>query len=234
MIVRREGSDQLLITQPDHAALAARLMRAWRNDGWPTSERRSIVETAIAEHDNGWHEPDGAPILDSHGRILDFVAAPDEIRRAVWPRGTSRLAGAPYAAALVAQHAIHVYQRYRERPDWQPFFRQMEDIRARALDQSAPALRPHLMDDYFFVRMGDVLSLIFCNGWTDAQDERGYRIQLAGQRLRVTPDPFDGAELGFTISSRRLPDRPFASADAARDAFLSAPHVELTGVAAGS
>ena len=66
--------DRVVVRDATGAALAARLMRAWRNDGWPTSERRSIVETAIAEHDNGWHEPDEAPILDSQGRILDFVA----------------------------------------------------------------------------------------------------------------------------------------------------------------
>ena len=234
MIVRRDGSDQLLITQPDHAALASRLMEAWRNDAWPSCDRRSAVQTAIAEHDNGWREPDAAPILDASGRILDFITAPDEIRRGVWPRGSSRLAATPYAAALVAQHALHVYQRYRERPDWQPFFEEMERIRARTLAGSPPPWQPHLFEDYFFVRMGDLLSLAFCNGWTEPQEERGYTLWLAGQRLVVTPDPFGGAEVPFVVSSRRLPDRRFGSPDEARETFAAAPRVEIAGVAAGS
>ena len=117
MIVRVNGSSQLLITQPDHAALAALVMRQWRAGGLLQAPRLSSILLAVEQHDNGWREVDAAPLVDGGtGRVLDFIGAPDEVRRAVWPRGVDRLAATPYAAALVAQHALHIYRRYRDNP----------------------------------------------------------------------------------------------------------------------
>ena len=101
-------------------------MRRWRADGFPDSPRRAAILLAIEEHDNGWREVDAAPVLDvTTGRILDFISAPDSVRRGVWPRGVQRLAAEPCAAALVAQHAMHVYGRYRTALEWRPFFAEM-------------------------------------------------------------------------------------------------------------
>ena len=114
MIVRSDGTAQLLITQPDHAALAGRIMECWAADAFAAAPRRTEILLAIAEHDNGWREVDGAPLVDAAtGRVLDFIHAPDAVRQGVWPRGVERLAHAPYAAALVAQHALEIYARYR-------------------------------------------------------------------------------------------------------------------------
>src|SRR5687767_13560839 len=127
MIIRPANGSQLLITQPDHAALAADIMRHWQADGLPDSPRRALILFAICEHDNGWAEVDAAPIVDaSSGRILDFVNAPDVVRRDVWPRGVERLAAMPYAAALLAQHALHIYRRYHAASEWAPFFLEMQ------------------------------------------------------------------------------------------------------------
>ena len=241
MIVRLDGSFQLLITQPDHAALAGRVMREWRAGGLLQSPRRASILLAVEEHDNGWREADAAPLVDAAGRVLDFVGAPDDVRRPVWPRGVERLAATPYAAALVAQHALHVYRRYRENPEWAPFFAGMEACRDRHLKRSpgkeaaAPTLED-LLRDYFFVRIGDLLSLTFCNGWTSVQSDdsgSGYAIRLEGTRLAVTPDPFDGRDVPLEVTARELPGRPFQSAAEAREAFARAPEVLLQGVASG-
>ena len=63
------------------------------------------------------------------GRIADFISAPLAVRQGIWPRGVTRLAGDPWAAALVAQHAIHVYSRYAADPEWQAFLDRMEELR---------------------------------------------------------------------------------------------------------
>ena len=73
MIVRQHDSSLLLITQPDHAALAARVMQHWVANGLPDHPHRSSILHAIAEHDNGWQEVDAAPLVDAAGRIADFV-----------------------------------------------------------------------------------------------------------------------------------------------------------------
>ena len=98
-----------------------------------TRSRRDAILHAVAEHDNGWAEEDAAPRVDpATGQIFDFVSAPAGIRQAVWPRGIARLADDPWAAALVAQHAITIYDRFRPREPWRPFFAEMEEARPDA------------------------------------------------------------------------------------------------------
>src|SRR5919204_4119302 len=162
MIVRPAAGSHLLITQPDHAALSARIIRRWIADGFPTSPRRDVILLAVEQHDNGWQEIDDAPLVDpATGRLLDFMNAPDATRQGIWPRGVERLSHTPYAAALVAQHALHVYDHYRPRRDWAPFFAEMETLRNRHLLAAAPLTMDDLRGDYAFVRLGDLISLAF-------------------------------------------------------------------------
>jgi hypothetical protein len=237
MIVRPNGATQLLITQPDHAALAGRVMRQWAADALAHAPNRPAILTAIDEHDNGWREVDAAPIVDGAGRILDFIATPDDIRREIWPRGIQRLAPTPYAAALVAQHASHIYDRYRTDPGWARFFASMESTRNRHLLEAGRITLDDLLRDYLFLRVGDMLSLTFCNGWTQVQTDdvgSGYSMRLERTRLIVTPDPFEGREIPLEITARELPNHPLRSAAEARKVFQAAPVVVLQGVACGA
>jgi hypothetical protein len=230
VIVRPDGEHLLLITQPDHAALAARLMAAWQRDGLPTSPRRDVILLATAEHDNGWREDDAAPIVDREsGRVIDFMHAPDDVRQRIWPRGVARLAASPYAAALVAEHAIEIYRPNRVHPEWTAFFAEMERIRDAQLRRAAPLTLADLARDYFFVRMGDLLSLTFCCGWLEDRRHGEYDIHWTGARLTVHPDPFDGREVDVAVPARRFPrDRPVT------EAFAGAPVTTLRAVASGS
>ena len=132
IVVDRPGSVRY-ITQPDHAALAGRLMSHWAADGLPASPRRSEILLAVGGHDNGWRELDRAPFVDeASGQVRDFVTLPAPLRRAVWPRVVGELQDTPYAAALVAEHALVAYRRLRSDPDWAEFFEQMTGLRDRA------------------------------------------------------------------------------------------------------
>jgi hypothetical protein len=234
MIVRPGDSRQLLITQPEHAALAGRIMRRWTAGGLQASPRFREILLAVEQHDNGWREVDASPIVDqSTGRILDFVHAPDHVRQGVWPRGVDRLAAAPYAAALVAQHALHIYVRYRPRPGWAAFFTAMQSLRDRYLAAVTDAGIESLLRDYAFVRLGDLASLIFCNGWKDALSESGTTVQLKREQLVITPDPFDGQSFPIEIPAIELPDRPFPSAADAQRAMTAAPRRVVAGVVRG-
>ncbi len=234
MIIRAADSGLVLITQPDHAALAARLIETWSDARFPPTPQRSTILFAVAEHDNGWREPDSAPIVSEDGQLLDFIHAPADVRRGVWPRGVDRLADAPYAAALVAQHAIHVNDRHRASSDWRAFFDEMTMRRSRLLAR-AQRTEDELLADYFFVRMADLMSLVFCNRWRDEHTYHGYRLVLdGGDRLRVFPDPFDGREIAFEIAGCAIESSRFTSSDAAWRAFQAAPRVTLRGVASGA
>jgi len=234
VIVRSDQDNLLLITQPDHASLAAQIMAKWRRDDLPDSPLRSVILDATREHDDGWIEPDRAPIVDpATGRLLDFINAPAPVRQGIWPRSVERLHDTPYAAALVAEHALSVYEHYRDRPAWAGFFASMEEMRDGALAAAAPRTLADLRRDYFFVRMGDLASLAFCNAWREPQKLARYELRLEGRELRFAPDPFAGARVEVSVMARRLPNRPYTSSADAAAAFEAAPAVELAGVAYG-
>ena len=195
--------------------------------------RRDAILYAIAEHDNGWAEEDAAPSVSSDtGRVIDFVTAPLRVRHAVWPRGVARLASDPWAAALVAQHAITVYDRFRSEAEWQPFFAEMEAARSAMLLASGLPL-DDLTADYPFVRLADLISLTFCVGWTEEQRFGAWTIQHSGTRVVVTPDVFGGATIPIQIEVVEIRDQPFRSDEELREALKNAGATTLRGEVAG-
>jgi hypothetical protein len=233
MIVVPSGEDLLLMTQPDHAALARRVMEHWRLGGLEAHPRRGSIMRAIECHDDGWLDVDAAPLVDDAGRVVDFVAAPAHVKQRVWPRAATRLSDDPWAAALVAEHGIYVYGRMRDDPEWAGFFEDMAAIRARHLAKSGLTIED-LRQDYAFVRLGDLMSLAFCNRWTDRHEAFGFVVGGEGRSVVVTPDPFAGEVVPLAVPARALPARAFADAAEAAARWHDAPRVELSGTARGA
>jgi hypothetical protein len=229
MIVRRLNGRVQLITQPDHAHLARRIMEHCNQ--LADHPRRDTILHAIAEHDNGWAEEDAAPTVNpATGRAFDFVNAPVSVRHAVWPRGVARLAASPWAAALVAQHALTVYDRYRSEAEWDPFFERMTAARDEMVGLSGMPL--DMLDaDYPFVRLADLISLTFCTGWTDVQRFAQWAVLRVGSRITVTPDAFGGATVPFAIEAREIANQEFEADAELREAIDRAESVTLRGEA---
>lgn len=231
MIVRTTEDRIQLITQPDHAHLAGRVME--HCVPLASRPRRDAILHAIAEHDNGWTEGDAAPSVNpATGQIFDFISAPIAVRQGVWPRGVARLAGDPWAAALVAQHAIVIYDRFHADPDWVPFFAGMERLRGEMLDASGVPL-DELLIDYPFVRLADLISLSFCTGSADELRVNDWRVRLAGTRVIATPDVFGGAELPIEIGMREIRNERYNSDAALRLAVSEAGWTTLRGMVTG-
>jgi hypothetical protein len=248
VIVRTAGDALWLVTQPDHAGLAAALMEAWCEEGLPARPTRAAALYATAHHDIGWAAFDAAPSVDPEtGRPVDFISAPPAVKQAVWRHALQILPPhSTYAAALVAQHAISILRRYRADPGWHAFFDDMDRDRdhwfaAAGRSEAAgeagidppAALRQSFLQDYAVVGIGDTLSLTFCNGWTSPQAAEGYGIQLAGTELRVCPDPFDGRCVTLRVAARRVPDRRYESDDDLRATWRGARAETLEGTAVG-
>jgi uncharacterized protein DUF3891 len=230
MIVRALADGVQLITQPDHAHVAWTFMG--RCLPLNARTRRDAILHAIREHDNGWAEEDAAPTVDpATGHVVDFVSAPFAVRQRVWPRGVARLAGDPWAAALVAQHAITVYDRFRSNVDWRSFFAEMEQSRDAMIAGSGVPFDDFLAD-YAFVRLADLISLTFCADWTDEQRFGAWRVNRSGDRLAVTPDAFGGKEIPIAVTARELPRQTFASDADLRAAIARSPTVTLRGAVA--
>jgi hypothetical protein len=228
MIVRPAGSSVHLITQPDHAHLAARIIEhAVTLTAHP---RRDAILLAVTEHDNGWMEEDEAPIVNrATGHVADFVNAPLAVRYRVWPRAVQRLASHPWTAALVAEHAVVVYDRFRVEEGWGPFFSGMEAARDRMI--AASGLTPtELLSDYVYLRLADLISLMFCMAVSQPQQFRDWSVQISGDRASITPDPFGGKTIPIEIHAREIPNRTFESDDDLRATIGAARDVILTGV----
>lgn len=208
MIVRALDDSLLLISQPDHAHLAGDVMA--RATGLAAHPRRASILLAIAEHDNGWAEPDAEPVIGPSGDVADFIAVPIAVRQAVWPRAVLHLAGDPWAAALVAQHAIAVYDRFRSDDAWTQFFADMAALRDNRLARTALPLDT-LIADYAYVRLGDLLSLTFCTGWTTTQHYAQWTVQRDEDTVRVTPDVFGGETIRIEIEGTEIPKRTYES-----------------------
>jgi len=238
MIVRRAADHLVLITQHDHAALAAEMLGAWQADGFPTHPQRAAILDATRLHDVGWQVEDAAPRVDrASGQPFDFIAMPDEHRQAVWPRAVARLRETPYVAALVAQHALTIYRRYDGDRAFAAFFQTMTSERD-ALYQACERLLPAsalmgFMQAYAWLSIADLLSLVACHGWRDTFDADHYRVTLEGDRLRVRPDPLAGATMTWRVPGRRLEARAYASDAALREAYAAAPLVWTTGTLSG-
>jgi hypothetical protein len=231
MIVRAAAGAQHLITQPDHAALAGRIMTRWSS--LATTERRDVILRAVRDHDSGWREPDAAPTCDpATGAIRDFIGVPAEVKQRVWPRALTGLADAPWAAALVAHHAVSVYDRFRADPGWAGFFAQLEAARAHHVEAAGLPMEA-LIRDYVYVRLGDLASLAFCNAWSEPQVLGPWTIRLLdGRALLVEPNPFV-RDVPIAVEARALPLTRWASDDELRAAWRDAPVEAVSGLVVG-
>jgi hypothetical protein len=233
VIIRPDRGAHVYITQPDHARLAEALLTQWRADDFPNHPRRASLMLAAREHDNGWRELDEELVFDPEkGRVLDFMAVPDDVKQSVWPRSVERVKD-PFAAALIAKHATYVYNAHRGKPAWAPFFADMERRRDLCLEASGVSLRD-LEADYRFLAVVDLLSLSFCNGWGDAQDRFDCHVRWESGVLRIRPALLGSHPVPVRIRARRLEDGKYASAAEARAAFETAPVEMIEGIALGS
>jgi hypothetical protein len=220
-----------LIRQPDHAQLAGAIMA--RSVALADHPRRASILHAVAEHDNGWIEEDRVPVWNpADGGVFDFISAPDELRQRVWPRGVMRLAGDPWSAALVAQHAETIYERCRPDSAWAAFFAEIDRLRGVMLGVSGLSMAD-LVADYVSVRLGDLISLAFCAGWTDEQRFDRWSVLRTGERVVVSPDIFGGEVVPMRVAARELPKRAFQSETELEAAWVESRTTTLIGEVAG-
>jgi hypothetical protein len=216
--------------------LSARIMREWGPDHFPETERKESILNAVEQHDCGWAEFDEALVLDAAtGRLLDFTEVSDAVKRDTSSRGIPPLATDPYAAALAAQHRLHVYRRHAENPAWAVFFAEMTATRDSYLRAARVESLDELLRDYRLVRAGDLASLAFCNEWTNTEEDGcGYSMQWDGTALTINPDPFDGRTIEIDVKARVIGDERFDAPAEAQRAVAAAPVITITGAVRGT
>lgn len=234
MIVVDEGATLLLVTQPDHASLAAEILSLWTADGIPNHPRRDDLLFATREHDNGWRETDAAPHLrPEDGRPHDFLSLPTPQRLELWRRGVNRFATSrPYASALIAQHALTLHRDRRRADLWRALLDELEELIASLL-QEASVPRSDLRNDYRFLDLADQASLALCAHWSQPFQKGGLNGRPEGNRLYLSPFPLAG-DTSFRVAARRIPHRRYVSGpdlglELARSRWLELPVRLLQG-----
>ncbi len=208
MIVLRRGASLVLVTQSDHAHLAAELLSLRQIDGFPAHPRREDILFAAREHDNGWREADAVPRLDEAGLPLDFRQAALPLRQEVWERGIERHTSMrPYAARLIAEHALALHQD-RAGPDWELFRQRLAGLRDE-LDATLGEDAKSAPEDYRYLAWADAAALAAVGVWPEFDLGLG-RGQLRAPDLHLDPFPFVGVTT-FPLACRELPDRRFGS-----------------------
>ena len=226
MIVTPVDGGLRVVTQNDHAHLAAAILALWHADGLPQHPRRRELLFAAREHDNGWRETDSAPFCDTEtGRPHDFLSLPHDERRRIWHRGPARyVEREPWAAVLITRHAQHLHRTYQGDESWRTLFAEWDE-RVDKLCEELSYGPDEVEADYRWIDLSDTLSLAVCAGWgvvTPMSLEcRGYRVEpLAGvdkineisvNEIRVEPFPLAGATT-FEVACRTIPDRRYRSA----------------------
>lgn len=217
MIVSRLPAALLVVTQADHARLAADLLSLLPIPALVEHPRRGELLRAVAEHDNGWWEADAAPLFDpATGGPVDFRAVDDEVRRKIWRRGVARHAAAdPYVAAMIATHALRLLgQRRSSHPSWDGFLAELAVHRQELAAAAGIGVEAIAVDDPW-LELADELALAAATGDGSFVHRPDWRTEARAEaeltRLAIAPFPFAGATR-FELASRRLPAAACSSA----------------------
>ena len=79
------------------------------------------------------------------------------------------------------------------------------------------------------MRLGDLISLAFCTGWTDEERFGEWTIRLSGTRVVVRPDAFGGALIPIEITAKEVRNQPLRSDAELHDELRRAKTTTLRG-----
>lgn len=210
MIVTARDQRLRLVTQNDHAHFAAELLSLWRRDGMEEHPRRQELLQAVREHDGGWRGIDSAPMVHAEtGRPHDFLDMPQAARREIWTLCTSDFSDKPYAHLLILEHALNLHREASDDGVWPALLAHWRTERTKLLDDGILGVE-ELGDDYKFLDLTDLASLMACDVWRGPIERHGYRLERTDAGLSIDPFPLAGTTT-FEIACRWIPDRRYSS-----------------------
>ncbi len=231
-----------LIFQNDHASLSGRLARAWCSDYIAHQSRRAEVLEAVEGHDAGWAEADRAGVFDPEtGRPATFLELPEERYPPLWRASIEEAsARGPLAGYLVARHFASLAGP-PESPSveggaagaMETFRAEAERIMKRLARAIGPPAGPGpyllaakpLDNDFRFLQLNDLLSLVVCGGHAEG-DLLAYlrasrlggdpvRAELAEPfRLRIAPWFFEPERIEDAVAIHTIADRAYQDPEA--------------------
>jgi hypothetical protein len=211
MIVARDGGRLRLVTQPDHAHLAAEILGLFRLPELATHPRRDRLLRAVRGHDDGWREADAAPRIDpATGRPFSFRDLPAGPRAEIYARGARRHEDDPYVQSLVIRHLRSLLRGREASPEWADLCADLADLGVAA-DEAAGLPATILDADFRWLTVADALSLALCERWREPFAVGGWKGLVDGVTLLLRPFTLAGSTR-VTVACRQLSDRSFDGA----------------------
>ena len=214
---RQIAPEYLLVTQPDHAALAGALAARFAAPGFPGVDAH--ISRAIEVHDSGWAifqpeaDPRVAPCIDRNGKPISFleVDPPDFLR--AWIESINHAEAVCAAGGYIVSSHFCVLGEHRLRGGIDTAdntqrlktFLQTETARRERLQRLAKRSSEELRELLLVLQFCDLLSLYLCCGATDAVEfpqpfEAGkVRVRRENQAFVLEPSPFGRASEGASI-----------------------------------
>lgn len=211
MIISPAADELVVITQGDHAHLAAELLSLFRLPELVDHPRRSLLIQATREHDNGWRELDAAPPVDpDSGLPLGFRTVPGASRRSVWSRGCARWReDEPYLALLITLHAMALHREHAGDEVWATWIEELEASCSELLAE-VELSAAEAAADHAWLRLADTCSLAVCEQSPRAFGGCGLGGRVEAGALRLDPFPLAGSTT-FRLACRTIPRRHYAS-----------------------
>ncbi|MBX3411765.1 MAG: DUF3891 family protein [Pirellulales bacterium] len=241
-MIRRDATDAngqpawILVSQVEHARLAARIAEAWGNAPFEPLVPRGEVLAGIEHHDDGWAAWERRPTVDPQtGRPLDFTEVPIEVWLPIWQGSIDAAAQqGPLPGCMVAGHFTALLLRFSSRWSEIPAHRQLAlSFQARqenaistwlrqwcvmhgatAAEAQATAARSLAELQWF-----DLLSLwLCCSQRTESVtfDTPSAKLSLTpqpGGRVLLAPWPLAVSELEISTPGRQVAAKHYASTD---------------------
>ncbi len=227
MIRRETQNGWFFFTQDDHAKLSARIMSLWGGGGFFFPEPATEMLFALSEHDCGWKEADGSPVLNSNGKPEDFTEVPPSRQCEIWRRSFNRHRHAhPGACVLIALHFNKFNERTLARGSNKWSLSLREEIRefvTKTLKiESMERIPAETARELRLLQAGDAISLALCHGWESFEisdiplengDTGAVRLKMIGENsYSVSPWPFSrGGRLDFNADFTRTRENFFDS-----------------------
>ncbi len=235
-IAAREGvpAAWVIISQIDHARLAAKLSKHWGGGPFAAIEPREPLQWAIEHHDDGWRDWDRHPGVDaSTGVPRQFTEMEPAETLAIWTQSIDAAAAQGLLEGyLVAGHFCRLGRRATAGKDhdasWQPFIqfldhyeRNSQEWLAQWQSQSpefnTPQRAAKSLDQLQFF---DTFSLWFCcSESTDREvvdTPSGTDLTIdprSGSQIRLSPWPLSVETLELEVTGRLIPADRYTKAD---------------------
>ncbi len=248
MLLREDEDGTLAIGQQSHAWLSGQLARAWGNERFGVVHPLEEVCLAAEQHDVGWGDWDGEPILNrERGLPCSFMEIPLGDHLSLFTEGPRRLVTqSRYAALLTSLHGWRLYERrdlehapaqdavaIRRFLDGQRAFqRELLDTLRADPATAAVASEELVRRNSMLIWTWDYLSLALCLRWAPATARRTpaadgevdleIRDGHSCGRFQLDPWPLSSDLVTLRCEGRRI-HGPFRSRSALRDALELAP-----------